>query len=543
MPDQPKDLPERALEHSTWSGGIRKLWSLCNNPLSMLGLLAVGLSLLLLIVFTMFNLFAPGSNPYLDIVSHLLLPSVLVAGLIAVPIGVAWKWRWLRKHKGQEVPRYVQIDLRDRPTRGAILVFVAVPVFLVMPGLAVSAYRGYVYTESTEFCAEVCHEVMKPQGTAHADSAHARVSCAACHIGAGAGWFVKSKLSGTRQVIAVWRNSFSRPIPPAIQKLRPARETCEECHWPARFFGSQLRQLVYYSPDEANTRREVRMLLKIGGADESTGRVQGIHMHMLSSGQIEYVATDEDLQEIPWIRYLRPDGSVSIYRSDGQSHDAPPPEGIRRTIDCMDCHNRGAHHFLPPQRAIDQQLEMDRIDPGLPYVKREAVRALVGDYRDADAAREGIGNSLRTFYQQEYPEVWEQRAPAVEQAIAAVQEVYDRNFFPSMRVTWRTYPENVGHMMFPGCFRCHDGLHRDEQGRAVSPECTLCHTFLNRVADQPHQFREGKFEHSMSLVQHEELRCSQCHSGGPLKLCRDCHADLQGLDRWEDQPRLRRGAD
>jgi nitrate/TMAO reductase-like tetraheme cytochrome c subunit len=521
-------------------GGWRKLAGLCNNPLSVLGLLCIGLSLTLLIAFTAFSAVSEEGNPYLDIIGYMVLPGVFVFGLVVVPIGAIWKRRWLRKHGSDRVPRHVQIDLNDRPTRGAILIFLTATFFIVLPGLAVSGYEGYIYSESTEFCAKVCHTVMEPQGTAHADSAHARVSCAACHIGEGAGWFVKSKLSGTRQVLAVWRDSFHRPIPPAITELRPARETCEECHWPARFFGSQLRKVVHYAPDEQNTRRVVRMLLKTGGANEALGRVEGIHMHMLVSGRIEFVATDEHLQEIPWVRFEREDGTATVYRSDGQPHDAPPPAGTRRTIDCMDCHNRGAHHFLPPQRAVDQQLEAGRIDADLPWIKREAVAALVAGYGDDAAASDGIATALRSFYREQHPDVAQASADAIENAIASVQDVYRRSFFPAMKVTWETYPENIGHMISPGCFRCHDGLHVDPAGRPINSDCTVCHTFLNAVPGTPGQFREGRFEHSMSLQRHAELRCSQCHDGGRLQLCRDCHADLRGLDRWDDTGRLRR---
>lgn len=524
----------------TWGSGLRRLLSLCNNPLSAIGLFVVAGTLLLLIGFQMFSLFGGGMNPYFDVLGYMVLPGVFIFGLIIVPVGAAWKRHWLRKHAGKRVPAHVQINLADGATRGAVMIFLAVTFFVVLPGLAVSAYRGYIYTESTDFCANVCHTVMEPQGTAHADSPHARVSCAECHIGAGADWFVKSKLSGTRQVFAVWFDTYSRPIPPAIRELRPARETCEECHWPSRFFGAQLKHVVYYSPDEQNTRREARMLLKIGGASEATGRVEGIHRHMLADGPVEFVATDPQLQHVPWVRYTQPDGTAIVYRSDGQPVDDPPPAGIRRTIDCMDCHNRGAHHFNSPQQAIDAQLEAGRIAHDLPYIKREAVNAIVQDYASTAAADAGIMQHLVSFYQTQYPQVWQQREPVVRAAIDAVQAAYHRNFFPAMNVSWRTYPENVGHTISSGCFRCHDGLHTSATGETISSDCMLCHTFLNTVDGQPGEFRAGRFHHALPLGGHEDLRCDQCHTGGRLNSCRDCHAELHGLDEWRDTPGLRR---
>ena len=520
-------------------GGARKLLSLCNNFISILGLLIVAVSSATLVAFALLALTSGTANPYLNVIGYLVMPGILLLGLVIVPLGALWKQVRLRRLQGRPVPRHVHLDLSDRPTLGALLIFLALTFTVVLPLVAGSSYQAYRYSETTAFCATTCHTVMEPQGTAHAVSPHARVTCAECHIGEGAGWFVKSKLSGARQIFAVALGTYSRPIPPAITELRPARDTCEHCHWPDKFHGAQLKEVVHYSPDEENTRRVVRMLLKTGGADESIGRVEGIHMHMMVAGRIEYVALDEHLQEIPWVRHVQADGTSTTYRSDGQPSDAPPPAGIARTVDCMDCHNRGAHHFRPPYMAIDLQIEAGRIDGTLPYIKREAVAALAGEYADAATADAEIERRLREFYAREYPELIETRAAALTQAIEATREARRRNFFPTMRVDWRTYPENVGHMFSAGCFRCHDGRHVDAQGRAISSDCLTCHTFLNPVPGQPGLVREGAFEHSMSLHLHEKLRCEQCHTGGRLLLCRDCHTDLRGLDDWRDTGRLR----
>lgn len=553
------------------------LLGLASNVISLVGLLCVGGGLVLLLTFGLFVAVFPETNPYVDIVGLLIVPLIFVAGLVLVPLGMVWTlWRRRRRAARRGVPpEFPQLDLNDRRTRVLAGGFLAFSLFVVLPVLAVSSYYGYHYTESTEFCGQVCHSVMEPQATAHANSPHARVSCAACHIGTGASWFVKSKLSGLRQVLAVWRDSYSRPIPPAITELRPARETCEQCHWPAKFFGVQFRELVHYAPDEANTRRTVRMLLKTGGADPTLGRVEGIHMHMVLAGQIEFVASDPHLQEIPWVRYVTDDGTELIYRSDGAAPSAPPPPGLVRRIDCMDCHNRGAHHFLAPHAAVNLDLDAGRVDPTLPFVQREAVAALTAGYPDVPTAVAAIETRLRSFYAENYPAVARERAAAIDAAIAAVQELYRRTFFPEMKVSWQTYPENVGHLNSPGCFRCHDGRHINQHGVAISSDCDVCHTFLNPLAHSgpaapggpaattgpaaapggggrapdgrallgPGQVLvEGEFRHSMDLVQHGGLRCDQCHTGGPLPLCRDCHAsgewlDQRGRELFQPRPR------
>ncbi len=507
---------------------------LIHNWVSWVGFFIVCAALLGMLTFVLFNVVAPSTNPYVDIVGYMVMPGALIIGMTIVPAGMLIKFLRLRKTTPRHLLAYnLRLDLSRPAHRRAMTVFVGVSAFVMLPVLGVSSYHGYHYTDSTEFCAKACHSVMEPQGVTHAASSHARVACAECHIGSGADWFVKSKLSGTRQVIAVARESYSRPIPPAITELRPARDTCEQCHWPARFFGSQLREIVRYSSDEDNSRRVLRLLVKTGGADESTGRIEGIHMHMALAGRIEYVAVDHDLQDIPWVRYIDDDGTERIFRSDGLRASDARPTGIVRGIDCMDCHNRSAHYMRPPQESMDLLLESGRIDRSLPFIKRESVAVLAAPHADTDSARAAIESRLAAFYQTEYPEVWREKEPAVRAAITAVQDAYGRTTFPRMKVDWRTYPDNVGHMNSPGCFRCHDGRHVDDQGVAISSDCEVCHTFLNPVDHVDGAIREGRFYHHMPLAMHENLRCNQCHTGGPITSCRDCHASGEWLDNWK----------
>jgi nitrate/TMAO reductase-like tetraheme cytochrome c subunit len=505
--------------------------SLWDNYISFAGYFLVGVGALSLLTFFLLEFVNPSHNPYVEIIGYLVLPGVFTMGLALVPLGMVVKY--VREHRAKRTTtlHLPRIDLNRRSTRARILAFVLFSFFIVVPLLAISGYQSYEYTESTEFCAKVCHSVMEPEAVAHSYSPHARVSCAECHIGPGADWFVKSKLSGVRQVFAVMAETYSRPIPPAITELRPARETCEQCHWPAKFFGSQYKEVVHYSPDEENTRRVVRILLKTGGADRTIGRVEGIHMHMVLYGQIEYVATDEGLQNIPWVRYVTEDGEEYIYRSDGKSADDPRPEGVVRTVDCMDCHNRGAHHFRSPQQAVDLLLDVERIDASLPYIKREAVDALIAEYPDKPTALQRIRERLLSFYRINYPEVWQARQNSILESAETVVSIYENNVFPEMKVFWNTYPENIGHMYSPGCFRCHDGKHVNRQGQAISPDCRICHDFLVPAGQDNGAMVIGQFEHSMKMVKHQNLLCSQCHTGGRLPLCRECHESGDWLDR------------
>lgn len=515
------------------------LW---NNTISLTGVFIVTSAIILLLTFGLFSLIAPTANPYVDIIGLMVLPGILVIGLLITPVGLLLKLRQVRRTHPEARMRWgwPKIDLDDPRQRRAITVFMVLTV-LMLPVLGVSGYHGYHFTESSQFCGKTCHTVMEPQYAAYERSPHARVSCAECHIGGGADWFVKAKISGVRQVFAVWFDTYSRPIAPAITELRPARETCEECHWPAKFFGSVMRTRVHFSPDESNTRREVRMMIKTGGADDLLGRAEGIHWHMALSGKVEYVALDERLQEVPWVRFTDRQGKITIYRSDGRPHDEPPPHGIMRQVDCMDCHNRAAHLFRPPYSFVDVYLDAGRLDASLPYIKREAVSLLTRPYRDGDEARGVIAEHLDRFYRDHYPKVWAERKDAIVRAAEAVHDIYVHSVFPTMKVDWRTYPDNVGHMYSPGCFRCHDGKHVDPAGQAISSSCETCHTFFTPVEGMPNTLREGPFVHSLNMFPHPTLRCDQCHTGGHLPLCRECHQsgewlEQRGLERFQPEP-------
>lgn len=509
------------------------LW---NNFITVSGILLVGFSVMLLVTFALFEIVSPAGNPYVDIIGFLVLPSLLIIGMAVVPFGILIKsWRLRRRNPGQRLAfRYPRVDLSDpKQRRVAKVLFVA--SFISLPVVGVSSYHGYHYTDSSAFCGKACHSVMEPEATTYERSPHARVACAECHIGEGAGWFVKSKLSGTRQVLATLRETYSRPIAPAIQHLRPAQETCEHCHWPQKFYGAQLKEIPHFAREEDNERRDVVMLLNIGGGHSSSGPVEGIHWHMALANKIEYIATDDHLQVIPWVRMTDRLGEEVIYRSDGRPSSDPPPEGRLRIVDCMDCHNRPAHEFRAPQEGVDLMLSAGRIDATLPFIKREAVKSLVVKYPDVETAERKIGSSLIDFYKINYPELWNSTRGAVnvKQAVDVVREVYRSSFFPHMRVDWTTYPDNIGHLYSPGCFRCHDGKHINQAGNALDQDCGSCHSFLDRrnLNGGNAQLVEGPFAHPMELGGlHEQVRCDQCHSGGVLEnTCNGCHADVAGF--------------
>jgi NapC/NirT cytochrome c family protein len=444
------------------------------NPISLVGTILATVGGVLFLIFFLLDLIGLHTNPYMGIVVFLTLPAVFVFGLLLIPIG-AWMTRRRRlagRPVGMEWPR---LDLNNpRQRTWAFFIVIATLVNLVIVSLA--AYSGVHYMDSVQFCGQVCHTVMEPEFAAYQDSPHSRVTCVQCHIGPGANWFVRSKLSGTRQVFAVTLKTYSRPIPSPVHNLRPARETCEQCHWPEKFHGDKIRVINEYAEDEKNTESTTTMQIHVGGGSDRLGIATGIHWHMNLANEIEYIATDEKRQVIPWVRLRDRYGNVREYQVDGVTPEELT-KGDRRRMDCVDCHNRPSHPFdATPAKGVDRAMSRGVIPTTLPFIKREATAALAATYPSSTAAVDAIAARLREFYRTNYNDVYMGRRQEVERAVSGTQLLYRRNIFPEMNVTWGTYANNIGHMDFPGCFRCHDESHKTKDGRTIRQECTLCHS-------------------------------------------------------------------
>ncbi|MGQ0719987.1 MAG: cytochrome c3 family protein [Candidatus Eiseniibacteriota bacterium] len=460
-----------------------------------------------------------GANPYFGIFMHMVLPPFALVGLLLIPWGMVRRARVLRERGVDGVQKWPHLDLNKPAHRRAAGLFLAATLLYVALS-AVGSYQAYHHTESVAFCGLTCHSVMKPEYTAYQLSSHARVACTACHVGEGASWYAKSKLSGAYQVYATAFDKYPRPIGTPIKNLRPAQETCERCHWPERFYGAQQRQFNHYMYDEANTHWPINMLIKTGGGDPKTGQTAGIHWHMNIGVQVEYIARDERRQDIPWMRSTdRATGRVTTYQD---AEDPLSEEEIAaatpRVMDCMDCHNRPSHKFHSPDYALDMALLTGHVPADLPEVKRAAVEAVAAEYQTESEALEAIAENLRGFYADEYPEVLESRGTDVERAIAGTQRVFSANVFPEMKVRWDEYPDNIGHFINPGCFRCHDGNKISEDGSAVTSDCRACHTILSQGSGERAQMAssaEGlEFVHPEDIDDEwRETGCYECHEG------------------------------
>ena len=453
-------------------GGFRYLvGQATRHPIGLVGVNIVLFSILFFVFLALLELLGFETNPYLGILAYLVLPAIFVIGVVLVPIG-AVRARRLAAREGRSL--FPILDL-NRPEYRERLTAVLVLSGLILLGLAVSGFHAVHYMDSKEFCGLVCHKVMIPEYTAYLDSPHARVECVDCHIGPGADWFVRSKLSGLRQVLAVTINTYHRPLPSPVRNLRPARETCEQCHWPEKLHGDRIKIKKSYSPDRENTELTTVLMLKVGGGSLESGFAQGIHWHMNLANRIEYIA-DSTRSEIYWVGLEDQQGRRTEYLKQGLDFDPKArPDLERRLMDCMDCHNRPTHDFSLPEEAINEAIQAGKVSRELPFVRREAVRVLTGEYEDKPSALREIDHELRRFYREVEPVA---DAGSVERAVTAVQAIYERNVFPEMKVGWGTYPNHIGHEHFPACFRCHDEEHVSPEGKTISQDCENCHRVL-----------------------------------------------------------------
>jgi hypothetical protein len=448
---------------------------LIRSPISVVGMVLTTISAMLFLIVFLADLFGFHANPYVGILFFLILPAIFLSGLALIPMGAWLERRRRARGKAPSDVHWPRIDLNDpQQRRAAVLIFVLTMANVVIVSLA--AYRGVEYMDSVAFCGQVCHSVMKPEFVAYQDGPHSRVTCVECHIGSGASWFARSKLSGTRQVFAVALNTYSKPIPSPVENLRPARDTCEQCHWPEKFHGDMVLRKYAYADDAENTETITTLRVHVGGGSERLGLAAGIHWHMNVANRVEYIATDDKRQVIPWVRVTDAAGAVREYTAEGVK-----PEDLkgreRRLMDCMDCHNRPSHPMAASaERAVDDVIARGEIPRSLPFVRREAVKALKAAYPSENAALEAIARALRDFYRTDHGEVYMGRRQDVERAVTAAQKVFQRNVFPEMNVQFGTYPNNIGHMDFPGCFRCHDDGHKSAEGKTITQDCETCHT-------------------------------------------------------------------
>jgi nitrate/TMAO reductase-like tetraheme cytochrome c subunit len=439
----------------------------------------------------------------------------------------------------------------DSPLLIRLLPFIVLGVITLFV-LSAGVYT-WEYTNSPEFCGTACH-TMPPEYTAYLASPHARVACVDCHIGKD---FITTRVTrkagDLRHIIAQTFKTYEYPI--RAHELRPARETCERCHFPEKFSDDSLREIVRFLPDKANTPTSIFLTLKTGGGTKREGLGRGIHWHI--ENEVNYLPLDPEEQEIPYVQVVNDDGTITEF-IDIESEieiSAIDPEDLKE-MDCTTCHNRISHLVLPPEDTVDELLNRGLISPTIPEIRLKAAEALKTKYETVDIALNGLAG-LEGYYQVVHPEFYEQNANLIKNAIEQLQSAYQKSVFPEQKVDWDSHPSNIGHKETPGCFRCHDGKHLNEDQEAIRLECNICHSIPTVVG--PSDFvasieisrgpEPQSHLNSNWITMHRDVfdaTCSNCHTtdnpGGTddSSFCSNsaCHSNV-----WEfagfDAPALR----
>src|SRR5262245_1013386 len=402
-------------------------------------------------------------NPYVG-VATMAVGGMFVLGLLLTPLGLFLGRRRLRQRLAGAIT-----DSRTAWFR--LLVFLVVTSGINVLIASQLTMRALHTMESRQFCGS-CH-VMTPEARAFEQGPHASILCVDCHVGNGALGFVNSKLQGTKQLISVLTNSVEKPIASAIEagKMMPSAGTCRGCHWRQRRAAACTRKIRRYAHDEHNTPETTLLTMVTGGT-----LMGGIHgAHNGDGIEIKFVATDHKRQDIPLVEYHdSKTGQSRTYLREG-ADAAALAAAPRITMQCFDCHNRPAHAFQLPDRAVDRALLLGRMSASLPFLKKTAVEILKKGYASSEAAAAAIPAALASFYEQSHPDVARARAADVTEAGAVLADIYAHNVFPELGVDWGTYPDNRGHQDFPGCFRCHDGKHATAAGEQITNNCFKCH--------------------------------------------------------------------
>ena len=463
---------------------------IAHSKVSLIGAITTTITFPVLLVSIILDMQGVIHNPYFGFIIYMILGPLFIVGLILVFLGLFF-------FKGTEDVGIFTYDyLKEQFTapnrfakvRKLIVLATGLTVLnIVIVGLV--SYSGYHYTESIGFCGQFCHSVMEPEFIAYQKSPHSRVRCVECHIGEGAQWFVKSKISGARQLVAVALETYSRPIETPVHGLRPARETCEQCHRPQLFHGDKLYIKDKFLQDEKNTHVQTVLLMKVGSGGYLGEEAHGIHWHVSPDNKITYRHEDRARENISEVTLTKPDGTQVLFKSGSHNGDSAAggdehESGVRE-MDCVDCHNRPTHIYLSPDEAMDEKLLTGVIPRELPFIKQQGFALITRDYQSQEEAKNTIATELRAWYRKNYPELTSSNMTLLEKGIAGIQQAYTENVFPQMKIGWDTYGSFLGHKNDSGCFRCHDDYHETTAGETISQDCETCHVILAEEEESP----------------------------------------------------------
>jgi nitrate/TMAO reductase-like tetraheme cytochrome c subunit len=487
------------------------------NWLTIIGAIIAIINFLLIIFLFVISTIFDSSSSNLGLFIYIILPGFLIFGLIMIPVGMLVERRRLRMATETGRGPLPYLDLNDLRHRNAFIIFTVATIIILFLS-TLGSFKAYHITESVEFCGTLCHKVMEPEHTAYQNSPHANVTCVDCHVGAGASWYIKSKLSGLHQVYAVMTKTYPSPIETPLHDLRPARETCEKCHWPQKFYARSMQTNKYFLSDSLNSEWDIMLQMKTGPEYVGLGLREGIHWHINSNVKIEYISEKDKREVINWVKCTNSStGVVTVYKDEAnQVTDSTINAASSRTMDCIDCHNRPSHNYNSPKVYFDKAMLTGAVSKQIPFIKKLSMRVLYHQYTNKDSALIAIKDSITNYYKTSYAEFYAKNSDIINSSIESINKGFSQNTFPAMKVTYAAYPEHIGHLETNGCFRCHNNTFKSPDGKVISRDCNLCHSIVGQGkpgAMQITNVRESlAFIHPVDINDAwKEMNCSDCH--------------------------------
>jgi len=484
---------------------------------TLVGVAIATTSFALIIFLFLISFFFAEGDAYSGIFIYIVLPVIMFIGLIMIPIGIITKKRREKRRKIEREFKFPIVNFND-PKQRMIVFFVVIGLAIFLVFSALGSYKVFHYTESNEFCGTMCHKVMEPEHTAYQNSAHARVKCVECHVGSGTSWYVKSKLSGLYQVYSVLLDKYPRPIPTPIHNLRPARETCEKCHWPEKFYDRKYVLHKHYLADEENTEWDVSLLMKTSPPHRALGQTEGIHWHINPNVKIEYATLTKKRDTIVWVKYTNLENDEeTIFEDENYPVTQAQLDTLEfRQMDCLDCHNRPSHDYKSPRHYFDNAITAGKISKDLPDIKIAAMEILRQEYPTKDSAFQAIDGGIKEYFEFMYEDIYDTNMAAIESSIAVVQSQYALNAFPEMNVKWKDYPNHLGHLESNGCYRCHNDTFKSAGGSFISRDCTLCHSIMSQGTpgsmELASENKSLEFKHPIDIKgKWKNVFCAECH--------------------------------
>jgi hypothetical protein len=487
------------------------------NWITIIGALIAIINLLLIIVLFIMSTVLGKNATYLGLFIYIILPGFLLLGLIMMPVGIMISRKRAAGIARDEKKRFPSVDLNNPKHRKAFIGFTIATVIILFLS-TYGSFEAYHLTESVEFCGTLCHKVMEPEYTAYQNSSHANVACVECHVGSGTSWYVKSKLSGLHQVYAVATKTYPAPIETPLNDLRPARETCERCHWPQKFYSRKLQSKKHYLADSLNSEWDIVLQMKTGPEFSDLGFSEGIHWHINPDINIEYISENDKREVITYVKYTNKlTGTVEVFRNpDNEISDSTIAATLTRTMDCIDCHNRPSHNYNSPPVYFDKAMLTGEVSRDIPFIKRTAMGILRNTFTDKDTALMQIRDGIINYYKSDFGDYFEENEAKIDKSVAALQKGYSQNTFAAMKVSYDKYPNHIGHLEVEGCFRCHNDVFTSENGKKITKDCNLCHTIIGQGKPDMMAYTNIRdtleFQHPIDIgTSWKEANCSDCH--------------------------------